>query len=637
MRPNAARRPSDVIALVVLALACLTCWGRLVAQPGALIADADRPGVDLARKHDTQLVGNDLTRLFLPRHLMVARQVAEYGHPSAWDDSGFGGRPSVGNPQAGLFYPPAWLAWRSGSPASLGWLTVAHLAWGGLGTYLLMRYLGCGVLACLVAATCVQSSPYVVAQAYEGHLPHVWAAMWAPWTFLGAFNLRRGEMLRGLMLPVGLAMSYLAGHPQEWYYLTLTFLAWAAHDVWSARRAKGEAAHMALRWAVSLGLSLGLVSVSLVPELAAGGWALRSGRLSMRHAGHYHVGAMNVLQLLGPRALGGPADYTGETNAWETLLSIGLVPLILGILSAATPDRYRKSIRGWAWLLLVTVTFAGGRALGLFALLYEVVPGMDRFRVPSRSIFLASLAASVLAGFGVEAVLADRWRRGRLARLGGRSQLVFGLIVLAGAFLATTHGGERANDDAARWLGGLARLTRDPIFWTALAGSGLALGLARFRPDRRRVAAGMLAVLAMAELSANGLIWGRVSPASRFLGPDPIGRAIADASKAVVGPFRIRAADTIYSDLRAFSRGFDKTDSHDSFQIQHAADLYSCLYPLFRDEPPPLLALPMGEALADYRPDVRSLPGRPRRGPRPGLARRRRGEFRRPSFRHPSE
>ncbi|WZO99877.1 hypothetical protein EP7_001491 [Isosphaeraceae bacterium EP7] len=604
MRPILARRPSDYIAPVVLALACLTCWGRLVIQPGGLIADANRPGIDLARKHDSQLIGNDLTRLFLPRQVMVARQVAELGHPSAWDESGFGGRPSVGNPQAGLFYPAAWLAWRSGSPAALGWLTVAHLAWGGLGTFFLMRRLGCGVLACVVAAGCVQSSPFVVAQAYEGHLPHVWAAMWAPWTFLGALGLRDGDSRRGLLLPIGLAMSYLAGHPQEWYYLTLALLSWALFDVWSARGSKRDSARLAVCWAVPLALSLGLIAVSLTPEIAAGRWTLRSGRLSMRHAGHYHVEALNVLQLLGPRALGGPADYIGETNAWETLLSIGLVPLLLGLLSSAAPERFRRPLRGWACLLLVTVIFAGGRALGLFAALYEVVPGMDRFRVPSRSLFLASLAASVLAGFGIEAVLDGRWHRGRLARLGGRTQIVCGVLVLAGALVSVLVGG-RFSGDASRWLGGLERLARDPVFWIAMVGSGLTLAMARFFPGRRRLAAGLLAVLALTELSANGLTWGRVSPASRFLGPDPIGRAIAEASKEVEGPFRIRAADTIYSDLRAFARGLDKTDSHDSFQIQHAADLYSCLYPIFRDEPPPLLALPMGEALAEYRRQVR--------------------------------
>ena len=52
--------------------------------------------------------------------------------------------------------------------------------------------------------------------------------------------------------------------------------------------------------------------------------------------------------------------------------------------------------------MAVAVVFAGGRQLGLFALMYEVVPGMDRFRVPARSLFLAGLGASVLAGFGVD-------------------------------------------------------------------------------------------------------------------------------------------------------------------------------------------------------------------------------------------
>ncbi len=46
-----------------------------------------------------------------------------------------GRRPMAGNPQAGMAYPPVWVAWWLRAPAALGWLTVAHLLWGGLGTY----------------------------------------------------------------------------------------------------------------------------------------------------------------------------------------------------------------------------------------------------------------------------------------------------------------------------------------------------------------------------------------------------------------------------------------------------------------------------------------------------------------------
>ena len=34
-----------------------------------------------------------------------------------------------------MFYPPVWVVWWSGAPSALGWLTVGHLLWGGLGVY----------------------------------------------------------------------------------------------------------------------------------------------------------------------------------------------------------------------------------------------------------------------------------------------------------------------------------------------------------------------------------------------------------------------------------------------------------------------------------------------------------------------
>src|SRR5687768_6745334 len=97
---------APLIALVALALACSA---RLVAAPGALLVDGDRPSVDRWRPPGLNPPGNDLTRLFLPHHTRIAADLARLGRVPAWDPAGFGGRPRVGNPQAGLFYPPVWI------------------------------------------------------------------------------------------------------------------------------------------------------------------------------------------------------------------------------------------------------------------------------------------------------------------------------------------------------------------------------------------------------------------------------------------------------------------------------------------------------------------------------------------------
>jgi hypothetical protein len=53
------------------------------------------------------------------------------------------------------------------------------------------------------------------------------------------------------------------------------------------------------------------------------------------------------------------------------------------------------------------------------------------------------------------------------------------------------------------------------------------------------------------------------------------------------GPYRIAALEAAFSDLDAQLLGLEKTNVNDTFQIQHAADLYESLYPFLDPAPPP--------------------------------------------------
>ena len=601
------------VALVLSGL-LLACFAGLVADPTALIVDADHPSVDHARPVGDRSVGNDLTRLFLPHHLAIARSIARLGHLPLWDDRGFGGRPLVGNPQAGLFYPPTWLAWWIGSPSSLGWITVGHLLFSGIGTYRLGRTLGMGGWGCLISAGCVQISPYVLAQTFEGHYPHVWAACWYPWAFDAAIRLRRKEYRSGLELAAILAATFLTGHPQEGYYLLIALGSWAVFDGICAIRSgrRREAFVFWAVWAGALILALGLLGIELIPDAMAQQWSLRGAKLPLRLAGRYHLYPINALQLLGPQALGGPADYFGHENYWESVTSIGLIPLALAIIAVAwSPDR--RGVRGWLILLIGCVLFASGRKLGLFALVFEVAPGMDRFRVPARSLFLASLGASMLAGLGVEALRARSGESRGWARLARRFVIGAGILVLAvlaGRRLAEGrdvaarphHTGRVPEVD--RMFQGFARLSSDPTFLAALAGTTLLLTLAWRRPGDRKAIASALGVLGLVELAIHGHTLIATTPASRFLGPDPISKALLEARPPGLGPPRLRAVDNLYDDLRAGQVGFSKTNVNDSFQIQHAADLYETLYHLFDDRQRDH-GDPMDSAVADHRLQLR--------------------------------
>ena len=283
--------------------------------------------------------------------------------------------------------------------------------------------------------------------------------------------------------------------------------------------------------------------------------------------------------MLSPTALGGPADYFGRDNYWETLLSIGLVPLLLATVAVFMhPDR--KLVRGWLVLVGLAVWFACGRALLLYTAAYYMVPGMSWFRVPARTLFLANLGGAVLAGLGVQALatrLADRrdWRRFAAWSGGLMLSIILSLYVIASlphpqSFSRTIEGARRvlADDCFRSTLGGLAAL--------------LALGCAARSPRTRRlgggldwpsgpVRAGLARELAIAGRSGREVCQWR--PCKRRTCA-----ARPDSDRAVRG--RIKARDNFYSDLSAVCHGFEKANVNDAFQIDHAARLYELLYPV---------------------------------------------------------
>ena len=628
MRP----RTGDLLACLVLSTLTLGCFARLATQPRGLIVDGERPSIDYAQRDDPRPVGNDLTFSFLPRYLQVSETVARTGRPPLWDVAGFGGRPLVGNPQGGLFYPPAWLAWIMRSPAMLGWLTIGHLLWGGLGVYVLTRGLGLGRWPAIVAAGCLAAAPYLLAQTVEGHYPHVWAAGWYPWAFWAFGGHRRGRLWGTLALPPILALDFLTGHPQEWYYLVLALSLWALFDAYHLGRTGSwrKAAGALLLWGSLLALTIGLAAAELIPDLAAQGSTLRTARMTLRQASKYHLHAINLMQLLGPDALGGPSGFFGDGNYWETVLSIGIVPLVLATIAVARHPE-RTLVRSFAGAHAAVVIVRGGASVRrLFRAVHArpwngTIPRSRPVALPGQP-----RRGGTLRTRSRHAPEAHPTRQS-LARLGGyywlgATAILVGLLVLralGGPFdldwvpqrphsQAIRYGQAWTPTEASpgpRVSHAAARLLHSGLFWLGLGGTGalVALGQSATAAKRRRgtVAAALLGGLALVEVGLHGHRVVRVAPAEQFLGRDPISTVLRTVAPDVSGPFRIRARDTLYPDIHAFANGIEKININDGFQLQYPADLYQTLYPLLYRTAPPDPDEPMSAAAAQFHREVR--------------------------------
>jgi hypothetical protein len=115
----------------------------------------------------------------------------------------------------------------------------------------------------------------------------------------------------------------------------------------------------------------------------------------------------------------------------------------------------------------------------------------------------------------------------------------------------------------------------------------------------------VLGGLALVELGLYGHSLLKVAPAGRFLGPDPISRALRASAEPASGPFRVRARDTLYPDIHAFANGIEKVNVNDGFQLQHAADLYQTLYRLLYRTVPTDPREPMADAVGEFRREIR--------------------------------
>ena len=130
-----------------------------------------------------------------------------------------------------------------------------------------------------------------------------------------------------------------------------------------------------------------------------------------------------------------------------------------------------------------------GRQLGLFHVLYRILPGLNWFRVPARSLFLTSLGMAILAGFGLEVLRRRlvgaspwRWFAFRLARTACVVVCLLLLVRQAGLLVGSEPDlGTPGKNGSARLVNSLDRLHRaGRRVWTGSS----AIPLSGSRPRR---------------------------------------------------------------------------------------------------------------------------------------------------------
>lgn len=408
---------------------------------------------------DYQGQDGDSLFLFLPG-MRLAHAELLAGRMPLWNPYKFLGAPFLADLMIPIFYPPMAVAALLGGSWGLQLVVVAHygLAAGG-GYALARRGAGAGKAgAALAGLTFAMSGTMSV---LVGRPIQLFATAWLPWVWLAGLELakgageRRGEgwgRVKGaLALGVALGMEMLASQPQIVFYsliavgLSVLFYARRGKERGDAESEEGEVRPLPGRdeggtgdpgfarvgidaqplqpgllksptpagwnWRVGPALAAaGLLAGALAAVLWLPAWDLSHYSVTRRgdytFATSYSLPWRNLWTLLLPGWLGTPATggYHGDWNFAETTIFMGQAALGLA-LAGLWAGRRRKV----TWLLAATIAVSLVLALGgntpVYRLLTRLLPPLLGFRAPARAFCLVTLAASVLAGRGLDAVL----------------------------------------------------------------------------------------------------------------------------------------------------------------------------------------------------------------------------------------
>ncbi|HAZ62122.1 MAG TPA: hypothetical protein DCZ72_00710 [Armatimonadetes bacterium] len=400
-----------VCALLAAAFLAPAIW-RGALGPGDLLLTMTPFNAYRDQSPTVQGVNNpqlDVIQQYYPWRRFIADSLRHNQIPY-WNPHAYCGQPFVGNVLSGVFYPFGLLAMLLGVGRFFLLSAWFHLTLLGGGMWMLLRAHGLRAPAALTGAAAAMANPFVAGWLHYTPVSQ-WTFAWAPLTlylWLRAWQTRRPELVTWPALTLGLAL--IGGHLQIGVYVTLAWLVVAVGWVVADRR-WGDA----LRYVGGPLLMAGvLAAVQLGPALEMAG-------LSGREAASYAATAEEAIPIRALVGLLTPWFYGRNTLAWwgpgenaiELSMGAGAAAALLAVVALVRCRSRAVLIYGALALVGLLLAFR----TPLYWLFWHVVPGYSSLRGLARALCLFTIAASALAGFGVQALLTavpgeDRgWRR----------------------------------------------------------------------------------------------------------------------------------------------------------------------------------------------------------------------------------
>lgn len=407
------------------------------------------------------LSGGDLVNQYIP-YKNFWRYWIKQGVFPLWNPLIFCGRPYLADIQLGLFYPPNLIHILLRPEWVFTILAIFHLLIGLWGSYLFLRKIpALSWQASCVGALIFIFSGFFLTRLYSGIVLFIFTGVWTPLIFYAFCQwITTRSFLFASLGALLIALQLLAGAPQialiSSYGVIILFLVYLAVN----RRQIVSEKRMLLRLIAGtlliFVLAGGVCAVQLLPTYEFMRHSFeRAGKTAWEYATIDSLRPRFLLTWLFPDIFYSPTRpeiyWGGMEGYWEINAYVSIPAMVLWIfflLQFISRSRRRHLfinsdvspinpalIIGSLIFIIVALGMALGRYSPLYWVAYNILPGINKFRVPARWIFLYIFGITILASFSIDVLIRRRDELSEQLRWSAVFLLVF-ILVVGGVFYA---------------------------------------------------------------------------------------------------------------------------------------------------------------------------------------------------------
>lgn len=365
---------------------------------------------------DQQFMGNDVLQWRSGSESVVNYMESHDGEHPNWATNMFSGMPSyvLHNPSS----PPnidSLFKWLGGNtkPLTFFWILLS-------GAYFFFVIQGIRPFSSALGSILIGFTTYLPIIIEAGHYSKFMAFAFIPWMFVGYYLVSRSQkkLLAFFVFTLAMTLQLRANHPQITYYFLYLLGIWWMYDSWLAYK-KDEVA----RWLQRTGIAFGagilaiICSIDLYWRLyeyaqysTRGGSTLdtssQAGGLSLEYAFSWSQGVGELLTLIIPGLYGGSSGeaYWGPKSFTSGPHYLGAIAFILALIGFL---KYKKKLK---YLFFgvgsLTLIFSLGYHFSLLnEFMFDYMPYFNKFRTPEMWLIVTIFCFSVLAVYGVEALI----------------------------------------------------------------------------------------------------------------------------------------------------------------------------------------------------------------------------------------